>query len=236
LFKPRDIVSGDFYWVRQIKNFTIIVAADCTGHGVPGAFMSMLGMSFLNDLVTKSRFDNAGELLNRLRKKVKETLKQEGKSMEQKDGMDLALAIIDNETLELQFAGAFNPIYIIRGKDKIGKTDTSEYRTQESTESMLFELKGDRQPISIHYIEKDFKTNYFKLLKDDTIYMFSDGYPDQMGGPNGKKYLAKKFKKLLLDIQEHNMTDQHQILDKEIEDWKGDHPQVDDIIVFGIKW
>ncbi|MEE4116996.1 MAG: 7TM diverse intracellular signaling domain-containing protein, partial [Marinilabiliaceae bacterium] len=236
LFKPRDIVSGDFYWVKQIKNFTIVVAADCTGHGVPGAFMSMLGMSFLNELVTKSRFDSAGELLNRLRKKVKDTLKQEGKALEQKDGMDLALAIIDNESLEMQYSGAFNPVFIIRKADKSDKDLEEDYNLIQAGAYTLIEIKGDRQPIAIHYAEKDFKTKNFQLRKKDSIYLFSDGYPDQMGGPHGKKFMARKFKKLILEIQEYSMAKQKEVLDETIENWRGSHEQIDDIIVFGIRW
>ncbi len=235
-FKPRDIVSGDFHWIRQVRNFTVIVAADCTGHGVPGAFMSMLGMSFLNEQVSTRRFDSAGQILDSLRKKVKDTLKQEGKEMEQKDGMDLALAIVDNESLEMQFAGAFNPLYIIRKAEVDEESKFPEYNLHKENGSLLIEIKGDRQPISIHSIEKEFTTNTFQLLPDDTIYLFSDGYPDQIGGPNQKKFMTKNFKKLLLGIQGMAMADQKDFLDKTLSEWKGDVRQIDDIIIFGIQW
>jgi serine phosphatase RsbU (regulator of sigma subunit) len=236
LFKPRDIVSGDFYWIKQIKNFTIVVAADCTGHGVPGAFMSMLGVSMLNEIIGKSRLDSAGEFLDRLRKKVKSTLSQEGKEMEQKDGMDLSLAIFDNDNDEMQYAGAFNPIYIIRKIEESVSDDLSDYMTMESKKYKLFEIKGDRQPISIYSEEKEFKTNHIKLRSSDSLYMFSDGYPDQMGGPKGKKFMVKKFKELLLSIQDKSMSDQKITLDNTLEDWKSDVKQIDDILVFGIRW
>ena len=208
LFKPRDIVSGDFYWIKQIKNFTLVVAADCTGHGVPGAFMSMLGVTMLNEIVGKSRLDSAGEFLDRLRKKVKTTLSQEGKELEQKDGMDLSLAILDSDNNEMQFAGAFNPIYLIRDKQAQKDPDLIDHLSVESDQYLLFEVKGDRQPISIYSNETAFKTNYVKLEKNDALYMFSDGYPDQMGGPKSKKFMIKKFKALLLGIQDEPMATQ----------------------------
>lgn len=236
LFKPRDIVSGDYYWIRQIKNFTVLVAADCTGHGVPGAFMSMLGMSILNEIVGKSRLDSAGEFLDRLRKKVKTTLSQEGKEMEQKDGMDMSMAIFDSDINEVQFAGAFNPLYIIRKKGEGDEEELADNVSMESEYYRLFEIKGDRQPIAIYTKETDFKTHYIKLRPKDCLYMFSDGYPDQMGGPNGKKFMVRRFKELLLDIHNETMIRQKEILATTIEEWKKDVQQVDDILVMGIRW
>ena len=235
LFKPRDIVSGDYYWIRQIKNFTVIVVADCTGHGVPGAFMSMLGISMLNEIVSRSRFDNAGEILNRLRKKIKDTLKQEGKEEEQKDGMDMSLAIIDNDSNDLQYAGAFNPLYLIRRKDQMTASELIDKVSMELNQHRLIEIKGDRQPIAIYSAEKEFKTNHLEIKKDDTLYMFSDGYADQMGGPRGKKFMAKQFKELLLSIQDESMNRQKEILNVTLEDWIKDVQQLDDILVFGIR-
>jgi serine phosphatase RsbU (regulator of sigma subunit) len=236
LYKPRDIVSGDFYWIRQIKNFTIVVVADCTGHGVPGAFMSMLGISLLNDHVSKSRFDSAGEVLDRLRKKVKETLQQEGRAQEQKDGMDMALVIINNENLELQFAGAFNPLYIIRKKDPSGAGKWKDLLSMESNDFCLLEIKGDRQPIAIHTTEHNFTTNTFQLQKDDRLYLFSDGYCDQMGGPAGRKFMTHQFKELLLRVQDQPLDKQRILLDQTLENWMGSMQQIDDILVLGIRW
>lgn len=236
LFKPRDIVSGDFYWIRQIRNFTVVVAADCTGHGVPGAFMSMLGLTLLNEQVTKSQFDHAGELLDRLRKKVKETLKQKGKALEQKEGMDMALAIINNDSLELQYAGAYNPLYIIRKKKDFTDNESSDLISLESEEYYLLEIKGDRQPIGIYSDEINFTTNHYKICNNDTLYIFSDGYADQLGGPRGKKFMSRKFKEMLLQIQDKPMDKQKAILDKTLEDWQGNFEQIDDILVFGIRW
>ncbi len=242
LFKPRDIVSGDFYWIKQIKNFTIVAVADCTGHGVPGAFMSMLGSSFLNEIVTRRSLDNSGEMLNRLRAKIKKSLKQEGKDGEQKDGMDIAFYIIDDETLELQFSGAYNPLYIIRNEDSGIKNDTYKetekikiYSDIQSSKHLIIEIKADRQPIAIHLIEKEFDTQHFQLQKGDCLYTFSDGYADQFGGEKGGKFKTKNFKNLLLTISEKPMPEQKQILNKHFEDWRGNIDQIDDVIVVGIR-
>ncbi len=217
LFKPRDIVSGDFYWLTKKNKRVITVAADCTGHGVPGAFMSMLGVSFLNEIVNKMEDLQAHEILNQLREYVKTTLGQRGKEGEAKDGMDVALTIIDLENMNLQYAGAYNSLYIIR-------------------EGELIERKADKMPIGIYIKEKEsFTKHELDLQKDDTIYTFSDGYVDQFGGENGRKFMSKPFKRLLLSIQEKSMAEQKDILEKNILDWRGDIPQVDDIIVLGIR-
>jgi serine phosphatase RsbU (regulator of sigma subunit) len=235
LFRPRDVVSGDFYWVREVKNYLVVVAADCTGHGVPGAFMSMLGVSLLNEIVGKSRFDSPGEILNRLRKKIKETLTQEGKAHEQKDGMDMALVILDKESMELQYAGAYNPLYIFRTKDGQQGTLQDHPVTMENDLFQLFELKADRQPISIHEIETDFSTRTVRLQKGDTLYAFSDGYVDQRGGPRQKKFLSKNFKRFLLEIQPLTMQEQEETVADTLDDWMREIEQVDDILVMGIR-
>jgi serine phosphatase RsbU (regulator of sigma subunit) len=235
LFKPRDIVSGDFYWIKQMKNFLIIVVADCTGHGVPGAFMSMLGISLLNEQVGRSRFDKPGEILDRLRKKVKSTLAQEGRSREQKDGMDMALITYNRETRELDYSGAFNPLYVIRRKDKLNGDSLKEYFSMDNEDYQLIEFKGDRQPIGIFDMEKKFTTKQIQLVDGDTFYLFSDGFPDQIGGPKGKKLLIKNFQRLLLSIQDLPMSGQHERLEKTLKEWQKGYEQVDDILVMGVK-
>lgn len=221
LYLPRDVVSGDFYWIKKLKNFVAVVAADCTGHGVPGAFMSMLGSSFLNEIVTRRSLDGAHETLNRLRKKVKKSLGQTGADGEQKDGMDIAFYFLDTETLELQFSGAYNPLYIIR--------------KQENDEYKVIRLKADRQPIGIHIREKEFTNHRFQLQKGDTLYTFSDGYPDQFGGETGGKFKSKRFKELLTDIQERSMQEQKEILEQNFIKWRGEIEQVDDVLVIGLR-
>jgi serine phosphatase RsbU (regulator of sigma subunit) len=236
LFKPRDIVSGDFYWIKQLEDTLIAVVADCTGHGVPGAFMSMLGIALLNEEVGGSRPLPAGEILNGLRAKVKEILAQEGKAYEQRDGMEMALVQIKCNTMDLLFAGAYNPVYIIRHKDGSGKKDPlGDYRIQDNASHILYELKGDRQPVAIHALETEFTTTRLKLKKGDSIYLFSDGYIDQKGGPMNKKFLSRNFKKLLLEIQGLDMKAQKNNLEKTLVDWQGDLEQIDDILVMGIR-
>lgn len=220
LLKPRDIVSGDFYWIKKIKNFIIIAVADCTGHGVPGAFMSMLGTSFLNEIVSPRSLDNAGEILDRLRNKVKKSLRQKGEENEAKDGMDIALYIINTETLELQYSGAYNPLYIIR----------------ENTEEELKILKADRQPIGVHIIEKEFTNHKFQLHKGDCLYTFSDGYTDQFGGEQGRKFKVESFKEVLLANYKKPMSEQKKELNNIFEKWIGkEYQQIDDIIILGVR-
>ena len=216
LNKPRDIVSGDYYWMAQKGNKTIIAAADCTGHGVPGAFMSLLGVSFLNEVINKMDEIYANNILDKLRDAVINALNQAGTEGITKDGMDLALCVLDLNTYELQFAGANNPLYLIRNNE-------------------LMETKADKMPIGLYDENKPFTNNIFQLQKEDAFYIFSDGYPDQFGGPNGKKFMYKKMKELLVSIQEKSMSEQQIILEKTIEDWKGDLFQVDDMLIIGVK-
>lgn len=235
LFRPRDIVSGDFFWIKEMGRFLMVVAADCTGHGVPGGFMSMLGISLLNEQVSRGRLDKPGEILDRLRIKVKRTLDQKGEPHEQKDGMDMAMALIDRERMVLQFAGAYNPLYLVRDKKKPGLTELSKYRGLENQHYRLTEIKGDRQPISIHEVETPFQTTELLLSNGDTIYLFSDGYVDQVGGPKRKKFLSGNLKKLLLEIQDRSMEEQKLHLEKSLEEWKAGYEQIDDILFMGIR-
>ena len=220
LYKPRDIVSGDFYWVKHINNYIILVAADCTGHGVPGAFMSMLGISFLNEIVQQREITQANEVLNELRRQIKRSLRQHGKKDGSKDGMDIALCAIDTKTNIMQYAGAFNPLVLF--KYKKGKSE-------------LTEIKADRMPVGIYLgREQSFTNHEIKLEIGDTFYIFSDGYPDQTG-KNGKKFMTKNFKELLLEIQNESMAEQKEILERRLSDWMGNESQVDDILVVGVR-
>ncbi len=220
LYLPRDIVSGDFYWIKEIGDEIVVVAADCTGHGVPGAFMSMLGSALLDEIVLRA--DNkldAGKILDGLRAGVVNALHQTGKVEEAKDGMDLALYILNPNKQHLQFAGAFNPLYIIRGDE-------------------LIELKADRKPIGIFEdVDTPFTTRYFKPQKGDLLYTFSDGYASQFGGPKGKKFKFTRFKKVFMTIKDKPMDKQKAILDKVLKNWSGvKYEQVDDIIIIGVKY
>lgn len=227
LFKPRDIVSGDYYWITKIQNKTVVVVADCTGHGVPGAFMSMLGISLLNKLFVDKEKISAAKVLNILRADVKKSLKQDENNAGYddkrnslqvvKDGMDMAIMIFDVENLSMQYAGAYNPFYLVRNKE-------------------LRHFKGDRMPVGVHIKEKPSFTNHeIDIEKDDIIYAFSDGYVDQMDVTGSKKFLTKNFKNLLLEINHLSMEEQKETLNAKIEEWKGDYDQIDDILVMGIK-
>jgi len=220
LFRPRDIVSGDYFWMNKIGGKTIVVAADCTGHGVPGAFMSMLGVSFLNEIVLKENIVEPHLILNKLRNRVKKTLKQEGKEGEAKDGMDIALVVFDETQKKLYFSGAYNPVLIYRGEE-------------------LIEIKADRMPIGIYIKEKEsFTLNEFDYQSGDTFYIFSDGYPDQFGGPKGQKFRIKTMKALIASIQDKPMSEQKEILNKTIEEWMAEtegQEQIDDMVVIGVR-
>ncbi len=217
LWKPRDIVSGDFYWMMQKDGKTIIAAADCTGHGVPGAFMSIMGISFLNEIANNKNVKTAAEALNQLRTNVITSLNQEGAETDTKDGMDISLCVYDHENMMMQFAGAYNPLYMIR-------------------EGELSIIKADRMPIGIHDRDKTPFTNMeFSMHKGDIYYILSDGYIDQFGGPKGKKFMTKRFKQLIIDIHEKPMEEQKEILWHTILEWRGEIEQIDDIIIIGIK-
>jgi serine phosphatase RsbU (regulator of sigma subunit) len=214
-FRPLGIVSGDFYWMSHIEKKLIITVADCTGHGVPGAFMSMLGVAFLNEIVNKDQVTEPDIILNRLREKVISALQQQGITGEARDGMDISIVCIDGEKKKLQYAGAFNPLISIRKGE-------------------LIETEADRMPIAIYDIMHPFKKNEITLEKGDIFYIFSDGFIDQFGGPDGKKINMKRFKNLLLDIHKHPIKMQKEMLNRSFDEWKGDLQQVDDVTIIGI--
>lgn len=224
LFKPRDIVSGDFYWYNENENFSFFAAVDCTGHGVPGAFMSMLGFAFLNEIVNKENISDPAIVLNKLREQIVKSLHQEGRLNDSKDGMDIVLLMLDKKTKLVQFAGANNPLYLIRNSE-------------------LIEYKGDKMPIAYHLRMDSFTKQDLQLESGDSLYLFSDGFADQFGGPKGKKFMYKKLKEILLETQDHSMEEQKQLLDKAIEEWMNytnpetGHPysQIDDILIIGVR-
>jgi len=226
LFKPKDIVSGDFYWFSERDGKAILTAADCTGHGVPGAFMSMIGNSLLNEIVNEQGLTQPAKIIQQLKMAVIKSLKQTGEAGTQKDGMDIAMVAFDIANMKLEFAGAYNPLFRIRDNE-------------------LEETRSDRMPIGVYSDDggKIF-TNYpMDMKKGDMYYFFTDGFVDQFGGPKGKKFMNKRFKELLMEIHKDPMEDQNQRLDKEIEDWKahkeastgGAYEQMDDILVIGVR-
>ena len=219
LFKPKDIVSGDFYWFSQQDNAIFIAAVDCTGHGVPGGFMSMVGNSFLNEIVNEKNILSPEKILEELRTKIISALRQKGENSETKDGMDIALIRLQNNTL--YFAGANNPLWIISNVN-----DKKE----------LIELAPDKQPIGSHPYPKSFTLHTHQLKNGDAIYLFSDGFADQFGGPRRKKFMYRNFAELILSIQEKNMNEQHNLLESAIEEWRGPLEQIDDILVIGLRF
>ncbi|MBL0047388.1 MAG: SpoIIE family protein phosphatase [Bacteroidetes bacterium] len=218
LYKPKDIVSGDFYWVEQKNGKTLFSAVDCTGHGVPGAFMSIVAYNILKYVVNNNNESQPARILDALNIGVSETLHQSNSETQSKDGMDLALCSIDFKNKELQFAGAYNPLYLIR-------------------DGQLLEYKADKFPIGYYTgsTAKPYKNNVIDLKSGDMVYVFSDGYVDQFGGPAGKKFMANRFRNLLLEIYQKPVEEQKKILDNQLIDWQGVHEQVDDILVMGIK-
>ncbi len=220
LFKPRDIVSGDFYWIGKVDNLLIVGAADCTGHGVPGAFMSMLGVSFMNKIIKEQKVALPDLVLAEMRRNVITSLKQGNHEGSSKDGMDMALCIINLDTLAMTYSGAYNPAIIVSN----GEAN---------------ELKADRMPVGYHIVMNEYTPISIQLKKGDCVYLFSDGYQDQMGGPTCRKFMRKNLRELLVDIHQKKFYEQRDLLNTTIEDWRN-HPmgktdQMDDILVMGFK-
>ena len=234
LFRPRDIVSGDFYWVGPLKGATVITVVDCTGHGVPGAFMSMLGMTLLKEIVLKEMVTQPSEILRRMRKEVITALGQKGSSGEQRDGMDLSLVTLRHDTGMLEYAGAYNSVYIIRNKD-LPPPDSNRLQMikPENGQDVLYEINADKMPIALYERMEKFNTHEIPLFEGDRVYLFSDGYADQFGGNEGKKFMYKPFKRLLLGIASEPMKRQKEILETTLSEWMGDMEQIDDICVLG---
>ena len=215
-FKPKDVVSGDFYWVhKNNKEEIFFTVADCTGHGVPGAFMSMIGTSLLNENIIENRQDDTAEILNNMKKQIIKALKQDVN--DSKDGMDLALCKFHPKKGLVQFSGAYNPLIHI------------------SNEKVNY-IKGDKQPIA-YYAQKDasFTSNTIKVQKGDMLYIFSDGFIDQFGGEKGKKYMTGKFKKFLFSISKMSIKEQEHLVKNEFSNWKGENEQLDDVCVMGVR-
>jgi len=195
-----------------------LAAGDCTGHGVPGALMSIMGVSFLNEILSSRGPIRSSRILNLLRERVMKALHQRGNELENKDAMDMALCVFHPKSGELQYSGANNPLYHIRNK-------------------VLTEIKADKMPVGVDAIEESSFTNHSLQLKPgDTVYIFSDGYPDQFGGPENKKFKYGPLRELLIEISDRTMEEQKDELDRVMKQWKGDEPQVDDILIFGIRF
>lgn len=223
LLKPKDVVSGDFYWVADQNGKVYFAACDCTGHGVPGAFMSMIGASLLNEVVNDKGISQPSQIFYEVRKGFINALKQH-QNTDQKDGMDAVMCSWDKNG-KLEVAAAYSPLYLIRKGE-------------------LIEIKPDLQPVGYHQGDSEISTCWvsrythheIELEKGDTVYLFTDGYKDQFGGSRGKKFKAVRLKKFLLSIQEYSMEEQKQMLDDRIERWKGEDEQIDDILAMGVRF
>jgi PAS domain S-box-containing protein len=219
LFKPKAIVSGDFYWIETANNKTYIAAADCTGHGVPGALLSIIGHTLLTKIINEEGNKTPGDILNELSLELFKTLRQNFAGINLvSDTMSVALISIDYTNSLLEYAGAFNPVYIVRREE-------------------LIRLSADRFNISARTNQtfREFTNHTMRLLREDTIYLFSDGYASQFGGPDNEKFKSIRLQQLLLSLQNHNMADQKEMLARTIEEWKDGEEQVDDILILGVR-
>jgi len=216
LFKPKDVVSGDFFFLKQYKNYIFLAAADCTGHGVPGAMMSMLSIAILNELLKEPKITDSAQLINQMREKIKFSLKQSDGNDEQLDGLDICFATIDTNTNTLDYTGAYNPLWIFRDNE-------------------LIELAADRMPVSYYILEKPFTNKTIQLKKNDILYLFSDGYSDQLGGEHNTKFSVKRFKTLLGSICKLEFEEQKNQLEAELKTWSNQNVQLDDILIIGTK-
>jgi PAS domain S-box-containing protein len=220
MYIPKDIVSGDFYWFAEKNEHALIAAVDCTGHGVPGAFMSIIGYSNLNQIVIEQGITQPDTILNKLDKQVSEVLKQKEENSQSRDGMDVALCSLNVYEKTLSYAGAYRPLILIRDGE-------------------LMEFKGNSFPIGGNFKykkEKVFTQHEIKLQEGDTLYIYSDGYPDQFGGPENRKFTTKRFKKLLLEMQAQDLNQQKSALNQTFIEWKEDYRQMDDILIIGLRF
>ncbi len=216
LFFPKDIVSGDFYWASKLNNKLVFAVADCTGHGVPGAFMSMLGLSFLKEIIVKQGITNPAKVLENLRESIIDALQQKGKPTDQREGLDIAFCVLDTNDNKLQYAGANSPLIIVKSNKELNV------------------IKPDKQPVAYHRKMKPFTNKEVLLSKGDCVYLASDGYQNQLGGENYKMFMSKNFHKLLLQISDEPMHVQNELLYENFIKWKEPHEQVDDVTVLGL--
>ena len=216
LYKPLAIVSGDFYWVSAQSNPQVIISADCTGHGVPGAFMSMLGVTLLNEIVNGKHILMPDQIIENLRQGIIKSLKQVAEEDSIKDGMDIAVCVVDFDKNILWYAGANSPLYLVRGGE-------------------LIHYRADKMPVAIHYRMEPFTLHKIDLQRGDAFYIFSDGFADQFGGPKQKKFMSLQLRETLVAMAGKPMLQQGEELNEIFEEWRGDGPQIDDLTLIGIR-
>lgn len=234
-YQPQSIVSGDFYWFAEKGGKVVAIASDCTGHGVPGALMSMIGSSLLNDIVNQKNISRPADILYALRQSLIETLGDRQSGTNLIDGMDLAICLIDKKTHKIEYAGAFNPLYIITQKRIQTETD-SDFTLSEQEKSYLYEIKADKMPVGVYAEETEPYTNHVvQANKGDMVYLFSDGYADQFGGTYNKKFKYSRLKRLLLRYNKISAKHQKEEVENVFVKWKADHQQTDDVLVMGIR-
>lgn len=243
-FRPKDIVSGDFYWAQKSANLVLWATVDCTGHGVPGAIMSIIGYNGLNRAVREYNLTHPGEILDRLNHIVAETFRQDNNGSEEinlsevkiRDGMDITLCTFDSETMKVEFAAANNSLYLVRSRNKILLVNNEKVEPILSDDfNALFEIRADRQPIGSYAGSSNFTTQILEVIEGDSLYSSSDGFADQFGGPNGKKYMAKQLRSFLLTLQQYPMEQRYERIDETFLSWKGSFEQVDDVLIFGVQ-
>ena len=217
LYKPLAIVSGDFYWVSAQANPQVIISADCTGHGVPGAFMSMLGVTMLNEIIIGKHILMPDQIIENLRQGIIKSLKQVAEEDSIKDGMDIAVCVVDFDKNILWYAGANSPLYLVRGRE-------------------LTHYRADKMPVAIHYRMEPFTLHKIDLQKGDAFYIFSDGYADQFGGPKQRKFMSMQLRETLVAMGGMPMLQQGERLNKIFEEWRGDSPQIDDVTLIGVRY
>lgn len=216
-YLPKDIVSGDFFYAYQNAGYIILAAGDCTGHGVPGALLSILGISFLNEILQVRTIPRANRILNRMREKVMDALNQRGADTDKKDSIDIALCVYEPFRGVIQYAGANRPLVMIR-------------------DGILTEFKPDKMPIGVAPLEEvSFTNQRIEVKPGDSFYLFSDGYPDQFGEQTNKKFKYKQFRELLLSVQGRSMSAQKEIIENTYYEWKGKTVQIDDILILGFE-
>lgn len=216
-FRPKDIISGDFYWIDEKDNKIFVAAADCTGHGVPGALMSMVGLEIIEKAIIEDNIVKPSDILSVMNRALEKTFSREkniGTII--RDGMDIGLCVIDRKKKKLEYSGAFFPLYLIR-------------------DNTLTEIKGDKIIIGMNPERLEYTSHELDLFEDDILYIFSDGYADQFGGNENKKFMYRRFRYLLTRIHNFPIDDQKSILDDNIKTWMADNPQVDDMMVLGFR-